>query len=73
MRISARVKPGASAESIEKLNNEEFLIRVKVPAKENKANKAAIAALSRFFGVSKTKVKLVSGSTSRNKIFDIEL
>jgi hypothetical protein len=73
MRISARVKPGASAERIEKLSDGEYLIRVRAPAKENKANKAAIAALSRFFGVSKTKVKLVSGSTSRNKIFDIEL
>jgi uncharacterized protein (TIGR00251 family) len=73
MRISARVKPGASTERIEKLNNGGLSIRVKAPAKENKANEAAIAALSRFFGVSKTRVKLVIGSTSRNKIFDIDL
>ncbi len=73
MKISVRVKPRESAERIEKLSDGEYLIRVRAPAKENKANEAAIAALSRFFSVSKTKVKFVSGSTSRNKIFDIEL
>ncbi|MCL5987119.1 MAG: DUF167 domain-containing protein [Actinobacteria bacterium] len=73
MRISTRVKPNAGIEDIERLGDKEFLIRVKAPAKENKANEAAVAVLARFFGVSKANIKLVSGSTSRNKIFDVEI
>ena len=72
MKISVRVKPSASAERIEKLSDGEYLIRVRAPAKENKANEAAIAALSRYFNVPKSSVRLVSGRISRTKIFDIE-
>ena len=73
MRISVKVKPNSGRDDIEKLSGKEFIIRVKAPARENKANEAAISVLSDYFNVTKSSIRLVSGRTSRNKIFDVEL
>ena len=72
MRISVKVKPNSNKDDIEKLSEREFIIRVKAPAKENKANEAAISVLSGYFNVPGRSIKLISGRTSHTKIFDIE-
>jgi len=48
-------------------------VRVKAPAVEGKANEAARKLLATHFEVSPSRVTLVSGHTTRHKIFDIEL
>ncbi len=71
MRISVRVKPGAKMDSVEKLPGGEFLVRVKAPAKEGRANEALILALRRHFNIPKSRISIVGGLGSKNKIVDI--
>jgi uncharacterized protein (TIGR00251 family) len=42
------------------------------PAVEGKANKAAIEFLAKHFGISRSRVMLVSGEKSRHKVFELE-
>lgn len=70
MKISVRVKPNARAERIEPKGNE-FTVYVKEPPKENKANKAVIKALARYFKTPKSAISIVRGLKSRHKVIEI--
>ena len=65
--IKIKVKPNSGKQSIEK-KGEIYLINVKSPAENNKANIEVIKMLERYF---KKSVKIKSGLTSRNKIIEI--
>lgn len=71
MRISVKIKPSSKIASVEKTAEREFSVRVKSPAKEGKANAELMEALSRHFGVPKSRIDIVRGAGSRNKIIDI--
>ncbi len=71
MRISVKIKPSSKIASIEKTGEKEFLVRVKSPPKEGKANAELIKVLGGHFGVPKTRIAIVRGEGSRNKIIDI--
>ena len=47
-------------------------VRVTAPAVGGKANNAVIALLAEHFGVKKSKVKIVRGEKSREKLVRIE-
>ncbi|MFA5157110.1 MAG: DUF167 domain-containing protein [Candidatus Omnitrophota bacterium] len=70
-RISVKVKPGSRQEEIEKLTEVSFLIRVKAAAHEGKANTAAIKLLSEYFDIPKSRIIIVRGEKSRDKVIDI--
>ena len=72
MRISVKVKPNAKQNKIEKINESHFLVWVKEKPLEGKANKAAIKVLSEYFGVPQSRVVLLKGQSSREKIFEIK-
>jgi len=70
IKIRVKVIPNSNtAEVIE--NGDRFLVRVKEPAKEGKANRSAIKLLAGHFGVSKRQVVISSGFGSRNKIIEV--
>ncbi|MEK7464486.1 MAG: DUF167 domain-containing protein [Patescibacteria group bacterium] len=71
MKISVKAKPNSKTESVKKIDEENFVICVHEPAKEGKANRAVIKALAEHFGVSTSRITLISGQTSKQKIFDI--
>lgn len=71
MKISVTVKPRAREEKVEKTDNG-YIIYVREPAEENKANRALIEVLSEYFGVSKSKISILSGLKSRHKIVEIK-
>lgn len=85
MKIFVKAKPGAKEEKIEppvpklwqaKENNtsndkEWFIISVKEPPTQGKANKAIAKVLAEYFKVSNSQVRLVSGFSSKQKIFEI--
>ncbi|MFH1190394.1 MAG: DUF167 domain-containing protein [Candidatus Omnitrophota bacterium] len=71
MRISVRIKPNSKTESVEKLPGGEFLVRVKAPAREGKANEALIMALKRYFDIPKSRISISGGLGSKNKVVDI--
>lgn len=72
MRVSVRVKPGARESVVEKTTEGDFLVRVKAPAKENKANREVIETLAGYFGVPKSQVSIITGLTSSRKIIEVK-
>ena len=71
MRITVKIRPNAKADQVEKLSEGIFSVRVKAPAKEGKANNALIKVLSDYFDIPKSRISLVKGLGSKNKILDI--
>ena len=70
MRITVKVKPNSRINEVTK-DNDEFVVKVKDPPKEGKANKSMIRLLAGYFKVPMDSVRIVSGSASRNKIIEI--
>ncbi len=71
-RLHAQIKPNSKhREGVERLDDT-FLIYVKAPAKDGKANQRVIELLAKHFQTSKSRVKLISGHASRYKTFEIE-
>lgn len=71
MRITVKIKPNSRIEEVEKLPEGGYLVRVKAPAVEGKANIALIKALSNYFDIPKSRIIIASGLGSKNKIVDI--
>ena len=72
MRIFVDVKPKAKEEKIEKIDDTHFKVWVREPPKDGKANMAVIKALTEYFNISWTDILLISGASSRRKVFQIE-
>ena len=70
MRINVRVKPKSRFERVEKTDSG-FLVYVREPPVDNKANKAAVTVLSEYFDISKSKIRIVLGHKSRQKVIEI--
>ena len=66
-KIEIKVIPNSAVEGI--IEAEPLTIRVKEPPTKDKANKAVIKLLSRYFN---TNVRIISGAKSRRKIIEIE-
>lgn len=70
MRISVFLKPNSNKREVVQYNGT-FKVSVKSPPRENEANIELIETLSDHFKVSKSKITIVSGFNSRNKIVEI--
>lgn len=66
-----KAKPGAKEERVEKISENNFLVAVKEPAKEGRANWAVERALAKYFKVPVGGVRIISGHTSRQKVVEI--
>lgn len=84
MKILVKVRPSAKKELVERVgqptlnfNGEKkeeidfYRIWVKEPAVDGRANEAVIQALSEYLKIPKSLIKLKSGQTSRQKVFEI--
>ncbi len=72
MKIRVSVKAQSKQESIQKIREREYLVRVKAPAQEGKANEAVGALLAKHFKLPKSGVMLLHGAKSKEKVFQIE-
>jgi uncharacterized protein (TIGR00251 family) len=70
VKIRARVIPNSKLEGVVK-QNDGFLVRVKEPAREGRANRAVIKLLAEHFGVSQRQIVISSGFGSRNKVIEV--
>ena len=70
MIIKVKAKPNSKDEKIEKISESEFIIHVKEPAEDNKANIRIINLISKELGVSYKKI-MIKNPTSRDKIIEI--
>ncbi len=71
MRIFVKVKPGSKISKIEKIDESHFSAFVKAPPVEGKANDELISLIADYFKVPKSRVKIASGFTSKNKVVEI--
>lgn len=71
MKITVLVKPGSKHKEGVEEKDGVYVVYVKAPAVDGKANEAAVAVLAEHFATTKTNVRLIHGATSRKKIFDI--
>lgn len=72
MKISAKIKPNSRHREEVVVNDDGSLtIYTKAPAIEGRANSAAVKLVAKYYGVAPSRVKLVRGATSRNKVFEI--
>lgn len=71
MRIFVKVKPNAKVERVEKIDEIHFVVSVKAPPVEGKANDALIKLLADYFNIPKGNIKIVSGLSSRSKVIEI--
>jgi len=70
MKIRVKVKPSSRTEEVSQ-EGDSFIVKVKEPPKEGKANQAVIKLLAGHFGVPKSQVRVVSGFTSKNKVIEV--
>lgn len=72
MKIKVKVVPNSSEQSIEKISENEFKIKLKSVPEKNKANKELLKILSKYFKVSTNNINISNGFFSRNKIVEIK-
>jgi len=70
MKIQVKVKPSSKTEEISQ-EGDNFIVKVKEPPKEGKANQAVIKLLAEHFGVPQSQVRILSGFRSRNKVIEV--
>jgi uncharacterized protein (TIGR00251 family) len=70
MRILVKVKPNSRLEEVSR-ESDSYVVRVKEPPREGKANQAVIRLLADHFGASKSKVRILSGLRSRSKVIEV--
>ena len=69
--ITVRVTPKASRNAVE-VDGGTIRVRVTAPPEDGKANEAVRKLLAKALGVAKTRLTLVRGATSREKVFRID-
>lgn len=72
MKIAIRVKPNAKAHAVEEIGENQYLVKVKAPPKENKANREVIETLAEYFDVPKSRVSILTGLKSSQKVVKVE-
>ena len=73
MKLSVTVKPNNKKPSVEILSESEWIVRVREPATEGKANDAVLEAIAESLYISKTRVILLRGMKSKQKLVEILL
>ena len=71
MKISVKVKPNSKEGKVEETGPNQFLVKVKAPPKEGRANQEVVESLAKYFGVPKSRVAIVAGLKSSQKIVNI--
>jgi hypothetical protein len=71
MLIHVKIKPDSKEDKIIQKNETSFIVHVKEPAEENRANKKLIELIADKFKIVKSKVMIVTGHHQPSKILDI--
>lgn len=71
MKLFVTAKPRAKEESVKKIDDTHFVVSIKEPPVQDRANGAIIKTLAYFLGIAPSRLKIVSGHTSREKIIEV--
>jgi len=73
MLIKVIVTPNAKEARVTKTSETDYEVRVDERATEGKANKRLVEILSEHFNIPKSKIAILKGTKSRNKIIEVIL
>ena len=71
-RLAVKVTPGAREESV-MLTDDAVLVKVRAPADKGAANDAVAALLARALDLAPSRIEMLRGATSRQKLFAVAL
>lgn len=71
MKLFLTVKARSRKEEVIKINETHYKIFVKEPAEKGKANTEIIKVLASYLNISPSKILLISGLTSKEKVIEI--
>jgi uncharacterized protein (TIGR00251 family) len=71
MKINVRVTPNARVPTVAKASEGSYNVKVNAPAREGKANERLIEMLAEHFNAPKSRVRILKGHNSRNKVIEI--
>jgi len=69
--IKVKIIPGSSKSKVIGVYNNSLKITITAPPIEGKANKKCITYIAKCFDVAKSKIEIISGQTSKNKLIKI--
>jgi len=72
MKIFVKARPRAKEEKVEKIDESNFVVSVKEPPVQGRANTAISRVLAEYFKVSNFQVRLIFGFSSKQKVFEID-
>ncbi len=70
--LKVRVQPKASRNQVDGFEDDTLRLRVTAPPAEGKANAEVIALLAKTLGLSKSRLEIIRGHNSRDKVVSIE-
>ncbi|MDD4874403.1 MAG: DUF167 domain-containing protein [Dehalococcoidales bacterium] len=71
-KIAVQISPGASKNEITGIVNDILRIKIAAPPVKGKANKELIDYLSHLLCISKDRLDILKGHTSKNKLISID-
>lgn len=71
VRVTARVRPGASSDQLVLADDGSLDVRLRARAVEGKANEALISLLAKALGLRRREVVLVRGARARVKLLEV--
>jgi len=71
LKIFVKAKPNSKIPKCEEIDSSHFAVSVREAPKDGQANITIQEALAEHFGVAPSRVKLVSGFSSKNKVFEV--
>jgi len=70
VKIAVRVKPRSRVEEVSG-EGDSYVVRVKEPPVEGRANRAVLRLLASHLAVPESRLRIVSGFSSRNKVIEV--
>ena len=71
MKIIVKAKPGARENKVEKVDEANYIVHIKEPPIDGRANAALIKLLAEYFDISPSLIEIVSGYMARVKVVEI--
>lgn len=66
-RLALRVVPRADRDAVQGVHGDALKIRLQAPPVDSKANEALVLFLAEQLGLPRSRIRLLSGATGRNK------
>lgn len=68
MRLFVKVKPRAEKEWVKKIDDSHYVVATRAVPERGMANAAVLALLGEFLKCEISRLKIISGKTSKNKV-----